>query len=215
MAPSQRTIAAIALLASLVLSGCAARRGGGAAGPVADKPPENTLGGAVFDPPMAAPDFTLTDPEGKPFRLSEQKGKAVLLFFGYTTCPDVCPTTLAELRRVHARLGDAAGRLRVVFVTVDPERDLPARLGEYVRRAGHESFVGLTGARKDLEKVWHDYGVFVEKTPAPESAVGYWVTHSGNTFLIGPDGNLLTSYAFGTQADVIAADLQRVLKKGS
>ncbi len=213
MAHKKLTIMMALLAAALLLAACASKRSDrGSAGLTVVDPPGDGLGGAAFDPPMAAPDFTLTDPEGKPFRLSEQKGKAVLLFFGYTTCPDVCPTTLADLRNVHTQMGGAADRVQVVFVTVDPERDLPERLGQYVRSAGHESFIGLTGGRQDLERVWKDYGVFVEKTPAPDSAVGYWVTHSGYTYLIGPDGKLLTAYPFGTEPDVMITDLKKVLK---
>ena len=114
------------------------------AAPVAGAPPGEFRGG-VLDPPRPAPDFTLPAHDGAVFRLSQQRGQVVALVFGYTFCPDVCPTTLAELAQVRSRLGPAAAaRLRVAFVTVDPERDDAARLRVYTQ-AFDRTFVGLTG----------------------------------------------------------------------
>lgn len=162
-----------------------------------------------FDPPLPAADFTLTDAKGKRFRLSDLRGKFVLLFFGYTVCPDVCPTTLTNLRRALESLGGDADRVRVVFVTVDPERDTPEKIAMYIESKGDERFIGLTGSRRDLERVWKDYGMFVERQEVPDSAVGYLVTHGASTYLIDPKGRLAASYGFGTQAKDIAADLRR------
>ena len=107
--------------------------------------------GSVMDEPVPVPDFTLQDHTGQPFRLADQRGNVVLLFFGYTSCPDVCPTTLATWRQVHDLLGDEAGRTRFVFVTVDPERDTGERLGRHVQ-AFNPDFLGLTGTPEQLQE---------------------------------------------------------------
>ena len=89
--------------------------------------------GSRIDPPIAAPDFTLTQANGEEFQLSEQRGKVVLIFFGYTFCPDVCPTTLAEYKVIHEELGEAAEQVEFVYITVDPERDTPEVIDRYAR----------------------------------------------------------------------------------
>lgn len=157
-----------------------------------------------------APDFELIDQHGVPFRLSEQRGNVVFLFFGYTMCPDVCPTTLLEYRRAHTALGVAADQVRFVYITVDPERDTPEHLQKYLPGVGHESFLGLSGERAVLEAVWHDYNVYVERAEMPESAVGYWVNHSALTYMIDPDGNLARLYPFGTHYEQMLEDIFQV-----
>ncbi|HSR30941.1 MAG TPA: SCO family protein, partial [Anaerolineae bacterium] len=106
--------------------------------------------GTVLDEPVDVADFALTDENGGVFRLSDQQGNVVLLFFGYTSCPDVCPTTLATWRKIHEALGEDAERVRFVFVTVDPERDTAERLGMHVN-AFNPDFIGLTGTPEELD----------------------------------------------------------------
>lgn len=108
--------------------------------------------GGSLVPGQPATDFTLKTPDGSEFRLSRQRGEIVLLSFGYTFCPDVCPTTLAELAQVRGRLGEAAKRVKVAFITVDPERDTPERLRTYTS-AFDPTFVGLTGSAAQLAQV--------------------------------------------------------------
>ena len=144
--------------------------------------------GAVIDPPAQAADFTLTDQNGHPFRLSDQKGKSVLIFFGYTHCPDVCPITLAEFKQIKAMLGDKAGQVRFVFITVDPERDTAETINAFLQNFDPD-FVGLTGDRSTLEQVWKAYGVYQEQQEAG-SAAGYLVDHSTPTYLIDPAWSL-------------------------
>lgn len=170
-----------------------------------------TYRGVLYDPLRPAPDFALHAADERLVRLSDLRGRAVLLFFGYTTCPDICPTTLAILRRVQNNLGDLAPRVQVVYVTVDPERDTPARLREYLS-AFHPSFLGLSGSLEELEPVWQAYGVTRIIEPAPESAAGYFVTHSTRLYLIDPEGRLFLSYAYGTPPEDIIHDLQELLK---
>ena len=167
--------------------------------------------GSVWSQPIAATDFTLTDQHGQPFRLSAQLGKVVLLFFGYTSCPDVCPTTLSAWKRVHEELGDEAGRVRFVFVTVDPERDTPERLGVHMDLFNPD-FIALTGTLDELEPVYEAYGVYYEKVEAPESALGYLVNHTSSGYVIDPQGNWRLRHAFGTMSADIVHDIRELLR---
>jgi protein SCO1/2 len=166
----------------------------------------------ALDPPAPAPDFTLRSDQGKTVHLRDWRGSVVLLYFGYTSCPDVCPTTLAELAAVKQQLGAAAQRLRVALVTVDPERDTPKRLRVYTRTFD-PTFLGLTGPRATLVKVWKAYGVYVQSHRVPGSSEGYVVDHSATTFGIDADGNLRLAIPFGTPADDIRHDLQLLLAR--
>jgi protein SCO1/2 len=165
-----------------------------------------------MEPPLAAPDFALTDQHGQPFRLSDQRGKVVLLFFGYTQCPDVCPTTLATWRKVHEALGDDAGRVRFVFVTVDPERDTAERLGRHVE-AFNPDFLGLTGSPQELEAAYSTFGVVHEVDTSSQSAAGYLVNHTATTFVIDPSGQWRLRLPYGTSAEDIAHDVRELLKQ--
>lgn len=166
--------------------------------------------GTPFLPAKPAPDFELVDQRGNPFRLSDQQGHAVVLFFGYTTCPDVCPTTLLQYRQVKQKLGPDADGVRFVFVTVDPERDTPERLAGYVDRYD-PSFYGLTGARDVLEELWDAYDIYIDITEVPDSPVGYWVDHTAHSFVIDPEGQLIGLYPFGIPYEYVVRDLQRLV----
>jgi protein SCO1/2 len=157
------------------------------------------------------PDFTLTDENGQPFSLSEQRGNVVLLFFGYTSCPDVCPTTLGTWRRIHQALGEDAQRVRFVFVTVDPERDTIERLGMHVN-AFNPDFVGLTGPQSDLEAVYDIFGVVYEKDTSSGSAMGYLVNHTATTFVVDTEGRWRLRETFGTEVDDIVHDIRQLLR---
>ncbi len=166
----------------------------------------------VLEPPAPAPDFTLHSDRGTTVRLHDWRGNVVLLYFGYTSCPDVCPTTLAEFAEVRKQLGAAAQHLRVAFVTVDPARDTPARLRVYTR-AFDATFVGLTGPKTTLAKVWKAYGVYVKSHRVPGSSEGYVVDHSATTFVIDAKGDLRLAIPFGTPVDDICHDLQLLLPR--
>ncbi len=122
----------------------------------------------------------------KPFRLSDQKGQIVLLFFGYTHCPDVCPVTLSHFKQIKADLGDQADQVRFVFITVDPERDTADQLSQYLPNFDPD-ITGLTGSRQSLESVWKSYGVYQAKQEVG-SAAGYLVDHTARTYLIDQQG---------------------------
>lgn len=173
----------------------------------------DTLRGTSYDEPYpAAPDFSLTRASGEVFRLSEQRGKVVLLFFGYTSCPDICPTTLAEMKQTLDRLSpDNLEHVQVVFVTVDPKRDTPERIQEYVNHF-NASFIGLSGSEQELAKIWNDYGIYRQEVPGV-SAAGYTVDHTARVMLIDRDGNLRVAFGFETPVDDVVHDLQLILKK--
>lgn len=165
----------------------------------------HTLNGSVLEPPQPAAQIDLED-----FRLSDQKGKVVLVFFGYTFCPDVCPATLGTMKRVLERLGNQADKVEMVFITVDPQRDTPERMHAYTQ-AFDPRIRGLSGTETELEQVWQAYWVFHEAQPAGSSGV-YTFDHSSQIFLIDPQGDLRTTYAFGTPAENITADVRFLLK---
>jgi protein SCO1/2 len=166
--------------------------------------------GGALEPPHAAPDFTLTASDGSPFRLRDQRGRVVVLVFGYTFCPDVCPLILSELVQVRAKLGDRAARVRVAFITVDPERDTPERLRAYVG-AFHRSFVGLTGDPAALASVRRAYGVVAEKRTVAGTHAAYLVDHSAFVYVLDPEGRLRLMFPFGTSTDDMAHDLRLLL----
>jgi protein SCO1/2 len=170
-------------------------------------PKTDTFRGTAYDPPLPAPEFELTRDNGSNFQLSAMRGDIVLLFFGYTSCPDVCPTTLSDLRRVVDDLGADAERVQVVYVTVDPKRDTPQKVQEYVSLF-NPSFIGLSGSMEELEGIWSDYGVYREEVQMPNSATGYLVNHSARVYVIDQDGNLHLSYSYGTPTDDIVHDLK-------
>jgi len=174
-------------------------------------PKTESYRGTLYDPPLSAPEIELTQGDGSRYRLSKNRGDIVLLFFGYTSCPDVCPTTLSDLKRVMEELGANAERVQVIFVTVDPERDTPQKLQEYVS-IFNPSFIGLSGSMQELEKVWGNYGVYREEAQFPNSATGYLVNHSARLYVIDQDGNLRLSYSFGTPIDDIVHDLKMLFK---
>ncbi|HAV76760.1 MAG TPA: SCO family protein [Anaerolineae bacterium] len=174
--------------------------------------PASFRGTSYVEPYPPASDFELVRDDGSSFQLSEKRGYIVLIFFGYTSCPDICPTTLAELNQALEKLStEDAGRVQVVFVTVDPERDTPERTQTYVNHFD-PSFIGLSGTEQELSKVWNGYGVFRE-TVEGTSAAGYLVDHTARVTLIDGDGNLRVSFGFDTPVDDIVHDLKLILKE--
>ncbi len=169
--------------------------------------------GVLYEPPLPAYDFSLMSADGEIVALHDFRGQVILLYFGYTSCPDVCPTTLAEFRLVYAGLGVDAERLQVIFVTVDPERDTPERIQNYIS-AFDPSFIGLSGGLPGLEAAWQAYGVFREVDETTVTAAGYLVTHSTRSYLVDPDGKLFLSYSYGTPADDILHDIRLILDNG-
>jgi len=167
------------------------------------------LKAGVFSPPRAAPPFTLQASDGGELKLERYRGKVVVLEFGFTSCPDVCPTTLAALARAREQLGADGDGLQVVYVTVDPERDDAARLREYLR-SFDPSFVGGTGSAEQLAAVRRDYGIAAERVT---SAAGYVFNHSSYTYLIDREGNLRALMPYGHAAEDYVHDVRILLKQ--
>ena len=172
--------------------------------------PASFRGTTYAEPYPVAPDFALTRANGNSFRLSERRGRIIVLFFGYTSCPDVCPITMAELNQTLEKLDDQAAQVQVLFVTVDPQRDTPERVQEYVDHF-NPNFIGLSGSEAELAKMWNDYGVFREVVEGT-SAAGYLVNHTARVTLIDRQGNLRVSFPFDTPVEDIVHDLKLLLK---
>ena len=187
-----RLIATVALLAAV--AACA------------DSTP---LHGVVIEDPAAAPPLALVDANGRSFDLSKERGRAVLVYFGYTHCPDVCPATLSDWARAGRVLGSASEKVRFVFVSVDPERDTPKVSYDYAHQFD-PAFIGLTASDSTLEKLKKDWGfaVFREETGDPK---GYGVAHPGQSFVIDTNGMLRMIFPPGTKPADIAADLRRLM----
>ncbi len=173
--------------------------------------PASFRGTTYGEPYPLASEIELTRSDGSNFRLSEMRGNVVLVFFGYTTCPEICTKTHPELNHSIAEINEAqAAQVKVVFVTVDPERDTPERVQEYVDRFNPE-FVGLSGAQIDLEQIWQAYGVYREIVEGT-SAAGYLVDHTARVTLIDQQGNMRISFGFDTPVEDIVHDLKLILK---
>ncbi len=157
-------------------------------------------------------DFTLQSATG-PVSLSDFRGKAVLLYFGYTFCPDVCPTTLATIRAALQELpADQRERVQVIMISVDPERDTPRRLAEYTRYFD-PSFIGLTGTPDQLAQILKQYRAVAAKVPNEKDPEHYAVDHSAHTYLIGPDGGVLGLIPYGAAPARYVEALQQALEE--
>lgn len=167
-----------------------------------------SFNGILMQSPDPVPDFELAAANGQRVKLSDFRDKLVLLYFGYTFCPDVCPTTLNEVKKAYQQLGDAAEDVSVIMVTVDPERDTPQVLAEYLSYFD-PSFIGLSGTTEEIVAAGTPLGLYFAKDEG-SAATGYLVSHTSSLFLIDQDGYLRLVYSYGTPADDIAEDLKRL-----
>lgn len=166
--------------------------------------------GSLIDPAQPASPINLVDQNGRGFQLAGQRGRVALIYFGYTNCTDACPATLNLMNEVRANLGKADDKVRVVFVTVDPEWDTQARLKDYLA-AFDPSFVGLTGSLNQLQDVWKGYGVLAER----DQAIGKTaetVNHTTALYLVDPQGNLRLTYTADFAVADLVADVRQLLK---
>jgi protein SCO1/2 len=159
-----------------------------------------------FSPARAAPEIALTSADGSDFRLSALRGKVVVLEFGFTHCAAVCPASLAMLAQARQKLGPQAERLQVVFISVDPERDTPARLTRYLAQFD-KSFIGLTGTPEQMAAIRKDYGITATRFPAPAGQDGYQMGHSSYLYFIDKKGMLRALMPFGRPADDMVHDV--------
>jgi protein SCO1/2 len=149
--------------------------------------------------------YTLIDQDGKTRTDTDFHGRFVLLYFGYSFCPDVCPTTLAEMGAALDKLGAKRDRVVPLFITIDPERDTPAVLKGYMKSFGPD-FIGLTGSTKAIAQAARLYHVYIKKHPLPGG--NYSMDHSGVIYLMGPDGKFVTYYEDEIGPDKLADDLR-------
>ena len=167
------------------------------------RPPQRPLG-------VMGQDFSLVSSKGGNFTQDDLKGTPSLIFFGYTFCPDVCPTTLAETTAWRAQLGLTPEQLRIIFVTVDPERDTPEMVKDYVE-GFDPSVIGLVGNLEETEKAKAAFGVFSEKAGELDTDY-YLVNHTALTFLIKADGGFQGTIAYGESSDTALGKIERLVK---
>ena len=170
-----------------------------------------TFNGVVLDPPEVAPPLRLADSAGMRFDLGAEKGKVALVFFGYTHCPDVCPTTLVDWRHVADSLGSKAADVRFVFVSVDPDRDTPAVAQRYAARFS-PAFIGLTGTSAQIDAIKTAWKIASYRDGVPsDTTTTYTVTHPSQVFVIDRDGKLRLMLRQGLTPAQIAADIKALL----
>ena len=154
--------------------------------------------------------FTLTDHTGKRISDTEFRGKFLLVVFGFTFCPDVCPSELQLISAALEALGPRAERIVPLFVTIDPERDTPEQLATYVK-SFHPRLIGLTGTPSEIEAVAKEYRVYVRKAPDPKSTAGYSMDHSALIYLMGPDGAYLAHFTPGIGVETLTQRLSGLI----
>lgn len=192
--PSQFGMLLLVLVAAVgLLSGCAVYE----------------FHGTLLQSPDPAADFTLISMNNQQVSLSDFQGKVVLLYFGYTYCPDVCPTTLAEIKKALTKLEDGADEVQVIMISVDPQRDTPQLLNGYMSSFG-ENFMGLTGPIADVQRVATLYGIYFARAEGSE-ATDYLVDHTASLMVIDQEGYLKLVFPYGTPADDISEDLDYLL----
>jgi len=163
---------------------------------------KHSLLGAVISPPWHAAEIHLTDSNGKPFALSNLRGKVVLLYFGYTNCPDECPLTMAHLKQAFDILGDKSRDVQVIMVSTDPSRDTQQALKDFMGKF-NPTFLGLTGTPEELQKAWQDYGVTV---------LDGGETHSTFLYVIDRAGDIRETFQPDSLPASIASDVNSLLK---
>jgi protein SCO1/2 len=189
-----RIVTAVAVLAAA--AGC---RG---------KPPEH---GTLIEDAQPAPPLHLTDAQGRAFDLAAQHGKLTFVYFGYTHCPDACPTTLTDWARAKALLGEKAPAIHFVFVSVDPERDTP-EIAQHYARQFDSTFTGLVATTAQVETVKNVWGFAVERDEMPGMKMGeYGVSHPAGVYFVDGDGKLKFVFAPGSKPEEIASDLKRLM----
>ncbi len=171
----------------------------------------HTFHGTVIQSPEPSFDFKLTGKDGD-VSLSDYRGKLVLIYFGYTFCPDICPATLANVGQALRNLGeDKASEVQTIMVSLDPERDTPQKLAEYVTHF-HPSFIGITGTEQDIAQVTSLYGIFYQVQPGSD-ATGYLIDHTATLLVLDREGYLKLVFPFGVTVDEIADDLEYMLRQ--
>lgn len=171
----------------------------------------HTFHGTVLQSPDEAYDFTLNVAGGKTVRLSDFRGKLVLVYFGYTFCPSICPATLGAVTQALKKLGSRANEVQVIMISVDPERDTPEKLAPYVHHF-NPAFIGGTNTPEEIAKIASLYGIFYEVSSKTTSKGDYLIDHTATLMVIDRDGYLKLVFPFGVTGDEIADDLRYMLR---
>ena len=167
--------------------------------------------GAIgIEPPVDVPDFMLTDQFGETFSLRDLRGRLVLMTFGFTNCPDVCPLTLSDLQQINTMLGEKAKQLALVFVSVDGRRDRPEVLRDYFAFRKLDDLIGLTGDEDDVRNAGAPFGLAFEVS-GDASDGSYSVNHTAGSFLLDRRGRWIMRFQFGMPPERIAAELRKLL----
>ncbi len=196
MSTALRASRRIAVAASLLLSAVACGK------PGADGPPVLPIGG----------DFVLTDHNAQQFELKSLRGKVVLVFFGYSFCPDFCPTTLSKLASVSRKLGESSAGIKTLYITVDPERDTPAALKDDLSNFKLDA-LGLTGSRAALDSVVKMFCASYAIVPTPESAAKYTVSHTTSVYVLDRQGRVRYELPYEASVDEIMAAVKTLLEE--
>lgn len=170
----------------------------------------HTFHGTVIQSPEPSYDFTLTSVDGD-VSLSDFRGKIVLIYFGYTFCPDICPGTLGNVAQALRNMGTQADDVQLIMVSLDPERDTPEKLAEYMGHF-HPSFIGVTGSKENLDEVAALYGIFYQKAEGSD-ATGYLIDHTATLMVLDREGYLKLVFPFGVTAEEIADDLKYMIRQ--
>ena len=170
----------------------------------------HTFHGTVIQSPETSYDFTLTGGSGD-VSLSDFRGKLVLIYFGYTFCPDICPATLGNVNQALKQIGSKAEDIQLIMVSLDPQRDTPEKLEQYVAHF-NPTFIGITGTQEQVDTVTSLYGIFYEKKEGSE-ATSYLIDHTATLMVIDREGYLKLVFPFGVTADEIADDLKYMLRQ--
>ena len=194
-------VGACTVLLAVILVGCSL--------PGQDE--DYTYFGGTYDPPNPAAAIDLTDQYGQPFSLDQLDDKVTLVYFGYTYCPDFCPTTLLDIQRVEEALGEDAADVEVVFVSVDPARDTEARLQEYMEFFGSDYYAvwGSEEQTREVARAWN----IMYAAKEPDANGRYLVDHTTSLFAIDREGNLALTWAYGTEVDNITEDIRHLLEQ--
>jgi protein SCO1/2 len=198
---SRRTVATIIVLLLLVVTSTFIWIG---------KSEAYVFNGGEMRPAKAAGALDLTDQNGVPFSLSQLTGDVVVVYFGYTTCPDLCPTTLSDFTAVKSALGARASQVKFLMVSLDPERDTLPVLKRYLAFFDPE-FIGLRGDTQQTAAVEAEYGVIAKRVDYPDSATKYLIDHTALIYVIDPQGRFKLTYPYGTDPALIAQDIQHLM----
>lgn len=171
----------------------------------------HTFHGTVYQSPEEANNFTLNIADGQTVKLSDFRGKIVLIYFGYTFCPDVCPATLGAVTQALKQLGKSAEEVQLIMISVDPGRDTPEKLAEYVRHF-NPTFIGGTNTPEEIARVASLYGIFYQVSGETTSNGDYLIDHTATLMAIDRDGYLKVVFPFGVTSDELADDLKYMLR---